>query len=192
MQKTDGRSRWLVRLAPWILILALVAFHAINNWIWLTKNVVIPGWDRPAHLGRSLAYYATLTPLSWHGLFSASVQDAIRPPFFFASATPLYWAFGTSSDVATMVNILYWFVLLASVYGLGVELGSRRLGVWAAILTALVPMLYAMSRSFYIEFSLALGPAPGWVEGLGARFVDRCEPRRDDGGSLVPSQPGPG
>jgi 4-amino-4-deoxy-L-arabinose transferase-like glycosyltransferase len=152
---SGGRGGLLARLAPWVLILGLVALHAINNWIWLTKNVVIPGWDRPAHLGRSLAYYATLTPPSWQGLFQASVQDPIRPPLFFASVTPLYWAFGTSSDVAIMVNVGYWLILIASVYGLGAHLGGKRLGVWGAVLAALVPLLYGMSRSFYIEFSLA-------------------------------------
>jgi 4-amino-4-deoxy-L-arabinose transferase-like glycosyltransferase len=145
----------LARLAPWVLILALVAFHAANNWIWLTKNIVIPGWDRPAHLGRSLAYYSTLTPLSWQGLFKASIQDPIRPPLFFASATPLYWAFGTSIDVAVMVNIAYWLILIASIYGLGAHLRGWRLGAAGAILAALLPLLYGMSRSFYIEFSLA-------------------------------------
>jgi 4-amino-4-deoxy-L-arabinose transferase-like glycosyltransferase len=151
---SERHERWN-RLLPWILILGLVAFHAANNWLWLGKNVVIPGWDRPAHLGRSLAYYATLTPLSWQGLFQASVQDPIRPPLFFASATPLYWVFGTYPDVATMVNVVYWLILVASVYGLGARLGGRRLGVWGAILAALLPLLYAMSRSFYVEFALA-------------------------------------
>jgi 4-amino-4-deoxy-L-arabinose transferase-like glycosyltransferase len=151
---SERHARWH-RLLPWILILGLVAFHAANNWLWLEKNVVIPGWDRPAHLGRSLAYFARLTPLSWQGLFQASVQDTIRPPFFFASATPLYWIFGTYSDVATMVNVVYWLILVASVYGLGARLGGRRLGVWGAILAALLPLLYAMSRSFYVEFALA-------------------------------------
>jgi 4-amino-4-deoxy-L-arabinose transferase-like glycosyltransferase len=155
MRKANGRGKWLARLAPWVLILALVAFHAANNWIWLTKNVVIPGWDRPAHLGRSLAYYDTLTPLSWQGLFKASVQDPIRPPLFFASTTFLYWSFGTSTDVAVLVNVAYWLILVASVYGLGHHLGGRRLGAWAAMLAALVPLLYAMSRSYYIEFALA-------------------------------------
>jgi len=83
---SERHERWH-RLLPWILILGLVAFHAANNWLWLEKNAVIPGWDRPAHLGRSLAYFARLTPLSWQGLFQASVQDSIRPPFFFASAS---------------------------------------------------------------------------------------------------------
>jgi 4-amino-4-deoxy-L-arabinose transferase-like glycosyltransferase len=155
MRKASKWSGLLARLGPWVLILGLVVFHAANNWLWLKRNQVIPGWDRPAHLGRSLAYYHTLTPLSWQGLFKASVQDPIRPPLFFASSTPLYWAFGTSSDVATMVNVAYWLVLVASVYGLGTHLGGRRLGVWAAVLAALIPLLYAMSRSFYIEFALA-------------------------------------
>lgn len=155
MSRSNRQSRWVVLLAPWALILAVVAFEAANNWVWLSRNSVIPGWDRPAHLGRSLAYYAALTPLTWQGLFKASVLDPIRPPLFPASATPLYWLFGLSEDVATMVNIVYWLVLLASVYGLGTHLGGWRLGMAGVLLTALTPLLYAMSRSFYFEFALA-------------------------------------
>jgi 4-amino-4-deoxy-L-arabinose transferase-like glycosyltransferase len=155
MRNRNGQSGVLVRLAPWVLILALVAFHAVNNWIWLDNNRVIPGQDRQANLSRSLAYYATITPLSWQGLFRASVQDPLHPPLFFASSTPLYWSFATSTDVATMVNVAYWLILLASVYGLGAHLGGRRLGAWATLLAALLPMLYAASRSYYVEFALA-------------------------------------
>jgi hypothetical protein len=46
-------------------------------------------------------------------------------------------------------------ILVASVYGLGARLGGRRLAAWGAILAALLPLLYAMSRSFYVEFALA-------------------------------------
>ncbi len=155
MSRSNGQSRGLVRLAPWALILTLAAFEAVNNWAWLSRNTVIPGWDRPAHLGRSLAYYAALTPLTWQGLFQATVLDSIRPPLFPASATPLYWLFGLSEDVATMVNVVYWLVLLASIYGLGAHLGGWRLGMAGVLLTALTPLLYAMSRSFYFEFALA-------------------------------------
>ncbi len=155
VSSSNRQPGWLARLAPWALILAVVAFQAVNNWIWLSRNTVIPGWDRPAHLARSLAYYAALTPLTWQGLFKASVLDPIRPPLFPASATPLYWLFGLSDDVATMVNIIYWLILLASVYGLGAHLGGWRLGIWGVLLTALTPLLYGMSRSFYFEFALA-------------------------------------
>lgn len=155
MSRSDRQARWLVRLAPWALILAVGAFQAVNNWVWLSRNRVITGWDRPAHLGRSLAYYAALTPLSWEGLFKASVLDPIRPPLFPASATPLYWLFGLSEDVATMVNIAYWLILLVSIYGLGFHLGGWRLGLGGVLLTALTPLLYGMSRSFYFEFALA-------------------------------------
>jgi hypothetical protein len=155
--RSDKQAGWPARLAPWLLILGLVAFHAANNWIWLTKNSVIPGWDRPAHLGRSLAYYETLTPLSWQGLFQASLQDPIRPPLFFASATPLYWAFDLSPDVAVMVNVVYWLILIGSVYGFGAHLRGPGLGTWGAVLTALVPSDGFRRRGSALAFGVALG-----------------------------------
>ena len=28
-----GKSGWLTRLAPWLLVGGLVLFHALNNWL---------------------------------------------------------------------------------------------------------------------------------------------------------------
>lgn len=146
---------WVARWSPALLVTGLIIFHAINNWIWLSKNVMIRGWDRIGALVNSLYYHQTLSELSLKALFNATIQDAIRPPLFGMSMAAMYKLFGVSTDVAVMVNVLYWLILLAACYGIGTKLGGKRLGMLAAVLVALVPMVFAMSRYSYFEFSLA-------------------------------------
>jgi 4-amino-4-deoxy-L-arabinose transferase-like glycosyltransferase len=156
----DGRAEprqttaWLVRLAPWLFVGGLVLFHAVNNWLWLSENVTLTGWDRPRHLAHSLNYARMLNPLTIRSLFDVTVNDAVRPPLFPASATLMYTLFGWSSDIATMVNILYMAIALAATYGIGQRWGGRWLGMVSVAFLACFPMFYAMSRHFYLEFAL--------------------------------------
>ncbi|MGD8515736.1 MAG: hypothetical protein PVG54_02125, partial [Anaerolineae bacterium] len=67
---------------PAVLVAGLTLFHAINNWIWLDKNVMTRGWDRIGSLVNSLYYHQTLSEPSLPALFNATIQDAFRPPLF--------------------------------------------------------------------------------------------------------------
>jgi 4-amino-4-deoxy-L-arabinose transferase-like glycosyltransferase len=116
--------------------------------------VTLTGWDRPRHLAHSLNYARMLSPLTLRSLFDVMVSDSVRPPLFPASATIMYRLFGWSSDVATMVNVIYMAILLAATYGMGKRWGGRWLGLVSVALLACFPMFYAMSRHFYLEFAL--------------------------------------
>ena len=144
----------LDRFGPALLIAALVAWHAVHNWIWLSSNTVLTGWDKARHLAQSLTYNNLLAPLTLRTFFGALISDSVRPPFAPMAAVPLYRLFGTSSDVAAMLNILYLAVVLVATYKIGVLLRGRSLGVLSVLLLALFPMFYAMSRYFYLEFLL--------------------------------------
>src|SRR5512136_1013720 len=146
------RARWLSRLAPWLLIGAIVLFYAITNWLWLTDNVTSTGWDKPRHLARSLYYDQLLSQPSIKSLFTVVVGDPVRTPLFPASASIMYRLFGRDPDVAAMVNILYLVVALAATYGIGKRWRGPVLGLIAIALLALFPMYYSMSRYFYLEF----------------------------------------
>jgi 4-amino-4-deoxy-L-arabinose transferase-like glycosyltransferase len=154
-QSLAGRLRTqLDRFGPALLIAVLVAWHAFHNWLWLSNNVVLTGWDKARHLAQSLTYNNLLTPLTLRTFFGALISDSVRPPFAPMAAVPLYRLFGTSSDVATMLNVLYLAVTLVATYKIGVLLRSRSLGILSTLLLALFPMFYAMSRYFYLEFPL--------------------------------------
>jgi 4-amino-4-deoxy-L-arabinose transferase-like glycosyltransferase len=149
-----GNASWLLRLAPWLLIGGLVLFHAANNWVWLTQNVTSTGWDKPRHLAHSLADAQMLSPVTVKSLFNVIISDPVRTPLYPASATIMYKLFGTSDDIATMVNVIYMLIMLAATYGIGRRWAGRRLGLIGVALLAIFPMFYAMSRYFYVEFSL--------------------------------------
>lgn len=150
-----GFSRIFARWSPVLLVIGVSLFHAINNWIWLTKNVMTRGWDRIGALVNSLFYHQTLANPSLQAIFQATIQDEIRPPLFAFSMAIMYKLFGVSPDVAVMVNVLYLVILVAASYGIGFKLGDRRTGMLSAVLVALIPLLFAMSRYSYFEFSLA-------------------------------------
>ena len=147
-------SPWLVPAVA-ALLSGLVLFHAINNWLWLAANVTLLGWDVPGHLGTSLIYNGILQPLTPKTLFEAVVWHPNRPPFVFLSAVPLYRLFGVSVDVGTMANVFFLAMLFASVYGIGLRLGGRGVGLLAAFVVSIFPGIFATSRFFYHELALA-------------------------------------
>jgi 4-amino-4-deoxy-L-arabinose transferase-like glycosyltransferase len=136
------------------VLAGLVVFHAVNNWLWLRANETILGWDVPSHLGTSYIYHYMLRPLTLKTLFATIIWHPNRPPLPFLTAVPLYRVFGVSPDVGTMFNLFYLAVLLGAVYGIGQQMGGRRVGLLAAFVVATLPMIYAMSRYFYLELGL--------------------------------------
>jgi 4-amino-4-deoxy-L-arabinose transferase-like glycosyltransferase len=133
----------------------LTLFHAINNWIWLKANVTLLGWDVPSHLGTSFVVNGILHPLGPQTLFEAFIWHPNRPPLVFLLTVPLYRLFGVSSDVGTMVNVLFLAVLFGAVYATGALAGGRRAGLLSVFVVATLPMIFAISRYYYIELPLA-------------------------------------
>lgn len=148
------RRNYAARQAPVLLVLGLSLFHAINNWVWLSKNLIPQGWDRIGALVNSLYYYNTLSRVSLPTLFKAITQDEYRPPLFGLSMAGMYRLFGVSADVAVMANVAYMVVLLGATYGIGLQLGGRQLGMWSTALVAFIPLVFSMSRYSYSEFAL--------------------------------------
>jgi len=152
--KTGSRATLWQRWAPWLILIALLLFHAVNNWIWLSENVTSTGWDEPRHLTYSVHYGRLLSSVNIRSLYQVMASDSIRPPLFGASSAFLSWLFGWSADVVTMVNVVYMMVALLATYGIGRRWRGRDLGLVSVVLLCCFPMFYGMSRHFYLEFAL--------------------------------------
>ncbi len=154
--QTDEVKRWLKAEGGYLVALvALLAFHGLSNWLWLSANETILGWDRPSHLEKTLIYNDILRSLDPRTLFVALTWQGYRPPLLFLTAVMLYRLLGVSSDVALMSNVPYWAILIFSVYGLGKRMYNRRVGLLAAYLVSTYPILFSLSRVFYVDFALA-------------------------------------
>jgi len=163
------RSRWDL---AWIGLLCLV--HTVFNLVWRQTNVTVLGWDRMAHLVRSLEYFDAMHPFNTRDLFNALMQDSFYPPLFHISMAVVYTFFGVSADVGAMTNTIYLVILLFSVYGIGCELYDSKTGLLAACLISFFPIVFLMERFTYTEFSLlALVALNVWVALKTERFTQR-------------------
>lgn len=163
------RERWHV-----VLLGILVAAQVAVNWAWLRTNVVILAWDRPRHLIESLVYNDILRQVTLRSMFEAWTHSGYYPPLFHWAMVGFYKVFGVSMDVAAAVNTLFLIVLLVAAYGIGRRIGGKGVGLLCAFLTSTLPMIFAMSRYTYIEFSLtAMVALSIWLlllsEGFGHR-----------------------
>ena len=135
-------------------VLTLVVFHALNNWVFVTTQQTILGWDRPAHLVRTLIYNDMLQQVNLRSVFEVMTWSWNRPPLSHLVAVPLYRLFGVSTGVALMRNVLFVAMLLFSVYGIGKRYFGSRVGLLAAFIVSTYPILFSISRMPYVEYGL--------------------------------------
>lgn len=150
-----GLVRRFTFLAGPITVAALLAIHAVVNWLWLRANTVTYGWDRMDHLISSLAYNDVLRTVSLRSIFEALAWSNYYPPLVHLVAVAAYKLVGVDEDVAAMTNLLYLTLLLSGVWYVGWRAGGTRVALLATLIAATFPMFYAMSRYFYIDFALA-------------------------------------
>jgi hypothetical protein len=145
-----GRARWTSLATAF----ALVVFHVANNWAFVVAQVTILGWDRPAHLVRTLIYNEMLAEINLRSLFEVLTWSWNRPPLCHLVAVPFYRLFGVSTDIALMKNVVFVAILLLSVYGIGRRFYGEGVGLLSAFLVSTYPILFSISRMPYVDYSL--------------------------------------
>jgi 4-amino-4-deoxy-L-arabinose transferase-like glycosyltransferase len=162
-----------------VAVWALIAFHMANNWAFVVAQVTILGWDRPAHLVRTLIYNDMLAEVNVRSLFEVLTWSWNRPPFSHLVTVPLYRLFGVSTDVALMKNAIFVAILLLSVYGIGRRFYGTGVGLLGAFFVSTYPILFSISRMPYVDYSLTAMVA------LSIYLLVACEGFRHRGYSLL-------
>ncbi len=131
--------------------------NAISDRTWLALDHSVPPWDPADYLTGALTYWSELATPQW---FSGSwwtdlwLLSSKIPPFFYISTVPFLNVFGTGIDQSFWVMLLYSAILLAAVYTLGTFLFDWKVGLWAAILSTLMPSLYQLRLEFLLDYPL--------------------------------------
>jgi hypothetical protein len=87
--------------------------------------------------------------------FSITYNTVKWPPGVYYVAQPMARIFGPLSTwTVQLTNLVFTLVLLAGVAGLGRRLGSWRIGLWGALLTALCPPLVAATWYLSLDYPL--------------------------------------
>jgi 4-amino-4-deoxy-L-arabinose transferase-like glycosyltransferase len=138
----------------YLILLALLLFHIINNLIIVTNDNTPLLWDGGDYFYRSLRYYDVFANFDSNFISRFNDVSQYRPPLLMLSSLPLYFVFGRSTDVAAMTNILYLIILVLSVYGIGRRIHSKEVGLMAAFIVSVFPIIFGLSRSYWQDFPL--------------------------------------
>ncbi|MCK5177441.1 MAG: glycosyltransferase family 39 protein, partial [Candidatus Aenigmarchaeota archaeon] len=137
-----------------IFLAALILFHTIVNWWWLSVDTLPPGWDQAGHLIESLKIYEIFTHPSIDIFSRLAEVSNYYPPFFEICTVPFYLLFGISDDVAIMTNILFLGILILSVYGIGKKMYNKKTGLFSAFLVSFYPIIFGHLREYLMDVSL--------------------------------------
>ncbi len=137
-----------------ILLSLLLLIHIFTNLAIIRQDATPLKWDGGDYFYRSLRYYDVVTRPA-PGFVSRFLEvSPYRPPLFLLTSVPLYAIFGRSPDVGVMTNALYTVVLLLSVYSIGKTLRDPGTGLLAALLVSTFPLLFGLSRSYWVDYAL--------------------------------------
>ncbi len=139
------------------ILLLIWLVSAGVDLVWLKCDRSIPSWDQADYLTGSLNYYQALQNAQWldsQWWRSFWLLSSKIPPFTYIAAAIVQHIFGTGQDRAMLVNVLFNGILIVAVYGLGVELFSVEVGLWAALLCQVFPAFYQLRLDFLLDFPL--------------------------------------
>lgn len=150
---------------------ALIALYAIANHFWLAEGASLYGRDVVGHLQLAAKFHSRILDTLHDTSSSAGRRfldifslfhewglpfhhTYIWPKLTHLTTATACLAFGLSRDVMIHCNILFFAVLILSVYLTGRYCHSAKTGLLAAVLVSLYPAVYGQSRKFGLDFPL--------------------------------------
>ena len=140
-----------------VALLLIWLFSGISDRLWFALDRSVPAWDQADYLTNSLNYWRALQHPQW---FSSGWWEQVWmlspkvPPLTYILTVPFYNLFGTGTAQGTLVHLLFSGILLASVYGIAIQLFNRQIALWACIISALLPGLYVYRLQYLIDYPI--------------------------------------
>jgi len=138
-----------------ILLILLIVFHLISNYLWISSDDSIPRHDENQYFLKGLTCFRILTgpgPAKFIRLLKA--EPKIRPHLFPLTAFPFYYFGKESYDAACLSNNLFLVILIISVYRTGKLLQGKNTGLLAAFIVSFYPFVVRYSRLYWSEICL--------------------------------------
>ncbi|MBE9138919.1 glycosyltransferase family 39 protein [Nodosilinea sp. LEGE 07088] len=150
------------KLSTWrrdslILVGLWLAAAAIDR-LWIFIDHAPPAWDQGDHLARALNHWWVLQNPNWlsgdwwRTLWQQAPTQ--RAPLVSLATVPFFALWGASPDIGVTVNLVFTAVLLRSIYLTGRRLFSPRVGLWAAALSLLAPILATLRLEYLLDYAL--------------------------------------
>jgi 4-amino-4-deoxy-L-arabinose transferase-like glycosyltransferase len=143
------------------IIALLLAFSILLTWVnyvWIKNNLshLPPMWDQADYLFMSLYEYETLRGGNIFQFIKVVLTQAPNlAPLLPVTTIPFYILFGLSLQTAYLVNSLYLFILMVSVFFITDRMADRKAAMLSVFAVATFPAVIAFSRDYLFEFPLA-------------------------------------
>ncbi len=142
-----------------VLLLIIILFHVINNYIWLRNDTSYLMHDSHHHFLFSLNVFnemkQSIIPLPsrvfergmmhnrWHGILVGYVT------------APFYFITGMSQDMGVMINTtLFFIILILSTYGIGKIIFNQQAGLLSAFIIGMYPQIFNHLRIYMLDLPL--------------------------------------
>ncbi|MBI4375735.1 MAG: glycosyltransferase family 39 protein [Elusimicrobia bacterium] len=132
-------------------------FHAASQVWHVRADLAPPAGDDGEYLRQSYLYFNAFQQGGIPALTRefSSALNGIKAPLIPLLPLPLYLLFGPSQDAALLLNLALYYLLMGLVYRLGRRLSGESAGLLAVWITSTMPMLYGLSRQFYLEVPIS-------------------------------------
>jgi len=164
--------------AATFILIGIIAFHSINNFIWLSCDNRIPFDDNAFHLIGILQAAALLSHPSldiFRQLQDFLVAD-FYPPLFHLWAALCNMVFGKSIIVSHMANIPFIALFMFSVYRIGRQVGGKEAGLLSAFILSMYPYIFGLSRMSLPDYAMMAVMALGIWSLLSSKCFSRLGP----------------
>lgn len=138
-----------------LLPIVLLLFLGIQG-LWIARNETILGNDAGAHLVRSIEVLDALKTPNREAIQTIWEVSEHRPPFSYLFTVPFYAVLGRTYDAALWSNTLWLALTAVVVFLFAGSVGDRWDGVWSAVLTLTIPVLFQLGRLYYQETLVTL------------------------------------
>ncbi|MDP8259976.1 MAG: glycosyltransferase family 39 protein [Candidatus Gygaella obscura] len=162
--KTDSSRVFLYRrnvFLPILFVFLIVVLHAAVNYFILVRSRFCLLGDSAFHYSESFVFFNQLKQFFKAGDFIDFFRDytAIgsnyRTPFLMLATIPFYFIFGVSQTTAIMSNMLFFLVLVSSVYGIARILYNQKTAILASLIVSVLPGIFSQSRIFLQDLALS-------------------------------------
>ncbi|WP_017298602.1 glycosyltransferase family 39 protein [Nodosilinea nodulosa] len=140
------------------ILVGLWLLAAAIDRLWIFFDHAPPAWDQGDHLTRALNHWWVLQHPDW---FSGDWWRTLwqqaptqRAPLVALATVPFFALWGASLDAGLTVNLVFTAVLLGSLYWTGRRLFSPAVGLWAAGLGLLAPILATLRLEYLLDYGL--------------------------------------
>ncbi len=145
------REREATSPLVWLLLALIIAGAVAASLAWVQTNVVLVGRDSAGHLEQSVLVREALLQGGPQGLFRAITLDDYRPPALYLATQLPYALLGVTQDTAQYTNVALLALILLLTFLLARRVLADGWALLATLLVALLPMVAAMSRLYYME-----------------------------------------